>query len=144
VRWQKTGAVGDMAAVGVVLTNVADAMKAFESGERDARGVGQIPKESLFRDLSESSTFRRFKYRKGGPGQKEYEGYLLPHVLEGGEAALRGWLESRIGPLASLDVERVKARSTIFAKVGVDFERSLAPTLRAVASFFDDIGKQGE
>jgi hypothetical protein len=118
-RWEDAapGGVADMAAEGVLLTNVQDAMKAFKMTEWDARGVGGFSIESLIRDSTASSPARRFTCQKAGPGQKRYTGCYLPGVLAGGTAALRVWLEERLGPLASLEVERMPSR-TAFVKIG--------------------------
>ena len=56
------------------------------------------------------------------PGQKRYTGYVLPAII-GGEAALRGWLETKLGALAMLTIERVKAKDStaaraMFARIG--------------------------
>jgi hypothetical protein len=120
VVWSAPGAVADMVAAGVLLTNSRDAMTAFGLSKRAAEEVGgcpQVPKESPIRCLGATSPVRKFGYRKSGPGQKNNEGYFLPHVLKGGEAALREWLEEKLGPLASLDVERGPA-TAVFERIG--------------------------
>lgn len=146
-RWGDValGGVADMAAEGVLLTNVQDAMKAFKMTEWDARGVGGFSIESLIRDSTDSSPIRKFTYQKTGPGQKRYTGYL-PRVLAGGAAALRVWLEERLGPLASLEVERMPSRAA-FVKIGLEaagrlkFANVFSPALETIAAFFDDLGR---
>jgi hypothetical protein len=147
-RWGEAtpGGVADMAAEGVFLTNVQDAMTAFKMTEWDARGVGGFSIESLIRDSTDSSPIRKFTYQKAGPGQKHYVGYYLPGVLADGTAALRVWLE-RLGPLASLEVERMPSRAA-FAKIGREAVRRLkfanvfSPALKTIAAFFDDLGRE--
>ncbi|RKE70650.1 bifunctional DNA primase/polymerase-like protein [Pseudorhodoplanes sinuspersici] len=109
-RWGDVapGAEADMAAQGVILTNNRDAVTAFGVSDWGARGVGGFSIESLIRDSTDSSPVRRFTYQKAGPGQKRYSGLCLPGVLPSGATSLRAWLEDRLGPLASLDVEREK------------------------------------
>ena len=124
------GAEADMMAEGVVLSNVADARKAFGLSEWDARGVGGFLIRDSYRETTESSRFRTFRYRKAGAGQKEYEGCYLPGVQPGGEPALRAWLESKLGPLASLQVERAKAKDSAgarsaFERIGRDITAGL-------------------
>jgi hypothetical protein len=109
-------AEADMMLEGVVLTNVSDAMRAFEITEHAARGVGGLSNEIYTYRVHRLLPFRRFRYKKAGAGQKEANGYLLPEVLDGGEAALRAWLEDRVGPLAFLTVERIRVRESDFGK----------------------------
>jgi hypothetical protein len=125
VEWDtiKPGAEADMMAEGVVLTNVADAKKAFGLKDWGARGVGGIVIGGTHKETTDSSAFRTFRYQKAGSGQKEYEGWYLPGILPGGETALRAWLEAKLGPLAVLTVEWVKARDSaatraMFARIG--------------------------
>ncbi|WP_084462297.1 bifunctional DNA primase/polymerase [Bradyrhizobium sp. WSM1417] len=102
------GAEADMMAVGVVLSNSRDAMTAFGLSKHDAERAKTAP-ESLNRnhikEIGAVSPIRRFNYRKGGARGPASTGYYLPAILLGGEAALRAWMEERIGPLASLDFE---------------------------------------
>ena len=146
------GAGADMMAEGVVLTNVADARKAFGLSEWEARGVGGFLMRDSHRETTDSSPFRTFRYRKAGAGQKEYEGHYLPGVLPGGERALRTWLEAKLGPLASLQVERAKAKVSAqaraaFERIGRDttarLERPMAAYSQAmtgVEEFFEGLG----
>lgn len=99
------GAEADMMAAGVVLTNIADAMAAFDLKENQARGVGGFSSRYTYYRNHRVLPLRTFHYKKAGPGQKAYEGHYLPAILPGGEAALRAWLEERLGPVASLIVE---------------------------------------
>jgi hypothetical protein len=152
-RWGDvaSGAVGDMASAGVVLTNVQDAMKAFGMTDWDARGVGGFPIESLIRDSTDSSSIRKFSYQKAGPGQKRYTGFYLPSNLPGGEQALRAWLEAKLGPLSSLEVERVRVRASapsqeMFARFGKDaanrFAKEFSSPLESIAKFFEDLERE--
>jgi hypothetical protein len=139
VAWEKPSPVADMVALGVVLTNRRDGMKAFGLSDWGARGWVGFSKESLFRDSTPTSAVRSFTYKKAGPGQKINEGVFLPHVMKGGEAALRAWLEGRrrFGPLASLNVERVKPQPAVFEKIGrdaVDFASRLVQAASAESS----------
>jgi hypothetical protein len=120
VRWDNVapGVTADMAAEGVVLTNSRDAALAFGTTDWGARGVGGFSIESLIRDSTDSSPVRKFTYQKAGPGQKRYAGYYLPGILPGGVPALRVWLEERLGPLASLEIERAQSRAH-FARIGL-------------------------
>lgn len=111
VQWKDVapGVEADMAGAGVILTNSRDAMDAFDLSKHGAEKVGGCPdfsnRELSIRDSGATSPVLRFTYRKKGPGQKVNEGYYLPGVLPGGEAALRGWLERRLGLLSQLFVD---------------------------------------
>jgi hypothetical protein len=91
-------------------------MRAFEITEHAARGVGGLSNEIYTYRVHRLLPFRRFRYKKAGAGQKEANGYLLPEVLDGGETALRAWLEDRVGPLAFLTVERIRVRESDFGE----------------------------
>jgi hypothetical protein len=133
-----------MAAEGVVLTNSRDAGLAFGTTDWGARGVGGFSKESLIRDSTDSSPVRKFTYQKAGPGQKRYTGSYLPGILPGGVPALWVWLEERLGPLASLEVERMQSRAT-FAQIGRDvagrlkFADVISPALESIACLLDNL-----
>lgn len=141
----KPGAVGDMALQGVVLPNVSDAQRAFKLSDWAARGVGGFSKEYISLELPPSPRpFRRLTYQKAGSGHKECEGWFLPAIV-GDEASLREWLEVKLGPLASLTVDRVKAKDSpavqaMFAKIGRDSLSALPKasavieSLRAIAA----------
>ncbi|MBT1516169.1 bifunctional DNA primase/polymerase [Bradyrhizobium sp. SRL28] len=139
-------AEADMAAVGVILTNSRDANLAFGTTDWGARGVGGFSIESLIRDSTDSSPVRKFSYQKAGPGQKRYTGYFLPGALPGAPPALRVWLEERLGPLASLEVERMPSRAA-FVKIGreaagrLKFANVFSPALETIAAFFDDLAR---
>ncbi|TCU68268.1 bifunctional DNA primase/polymerase-like protein [Bradyrhizobium sp. R2.2-H] len=145
-RWDGVapGPTADMAAEGGVLTNSRDAGLAFGTTDWGARGVGGFSIESLIRDSTDSSPVRKFTYQKAGPGQKRCTGWYLPGILPGGVPALRVWLEERLGPLASLEVERMPSRAT-FARIGretvgrLKSATAFSPALEAIAAFFDDI-----
>ncbi|MBR1032294.1 bifunctional DNA primase/polymerase [Bradyrhizobium liaoningense] len=146
VRWDGVapGPTADMAAEGVVLANSRDAGLAFGTTDWGARGVGGFSIESLIRDSTDSSPVRKFTYQKTGPGQKRYTGWYLPGILPGVVPAIRVWLEERLGPLASLQVERTPSRAA-FAKIGretadrLKFANVLSPALEAIAAFFDEL-----
>ncbi|WOH76439.1 bifunctional DNA primase/polymerase [Bradyrhizobium sp. NDS-1] len=146
VRWAGAAprATADMVAEGVVLTNSRDAGLAFGTTDWGARGVGGFSIESLIRDSTDSPPVRKFTYQKAGPGQKRYAGWYLPGILPGGVPALRGWLEGRLGPLASLEVERMQSRASL-AEIGreaagrLKFANVLSPALESIAAFFDDL-----
>ena len=141
-----------MALEGVVLTNSRDAMAAFALSKHDAEKIGGCP-ETLIRDSiripGQPRPIRKFTYRKAGPGQKPNIGYYLPGVRTGGVAGLRTWLEARLGPLASLDAERVQDGAT-FAKIGratedrFKFKDVFSPVLESIAAFFDDLEQRDE
>ena len=145
-QWQAPGAEADMAAAGVFLTNKRDAQATFGFTDWEARGCVGFSIESLIRDSTTTSTHRRFTYRKAGPGQKTNTGCYLPQII-GGAAALREWLEARLGPLASLEVERMPS-SAAFAKIGREAAASLkvanvfSPALELIAAFFDSLGEE--
>ena len=156
VQWNdvKPGAEGDMAAEGVILTNVRDAMAAFGLSDWEARGCVGISNSSI-RDSNTTSPARPFRYRKAGPGQKVNEGTYLPGVLPGGMPALRVWLEERLGRLSHLEVERVRARNTargsaMLEKIGRDtanqFERvnEFPKAMHAIAVFFDGLAARDD
>ncbi|WP_425991081.1 bifunctional DNA primase/polymerase [Afipia sp. DC4300-2b1] len=154
VRWGDVapGAEADMAVEGVVLSNSRDAMQAFGLSKHDAEKIGGCPdfsNKNPIRDSGATSPIRRFTYRKAGPGQKQNTGYYVPGVLSGGVAGLRTWLEARLGPLASLGVERVQDGAT-FAKIGRATEHrfkikpAFSPVLESIATFFDDLGQPSE
>lgn len=149
VRWKavKPGVVGVMAAQGVILTNVSDAGLAFNLTDREGRGLVRFSKNNISLEKCTSPRpLRRFTYQKTGSGQKSWQGWYLPAVLPGGEAALRTWLEGKLGPLASLTVDRVKAKDSpavqaMFAKIGRSLWQPsplhLVATLRAAASWIE-------
>lgn len=127
----------------MVLTNSRDAGLAFGTTDWGARGVGGFSIESLIRDSTDSSPVRKFTYQKAGSGQKRYTGWYLPSILPGGVPALGVWLEERLGPPASLEVERMPSRAA-FAKIGretagLKFANVLPPALESIAAFFDDL-----
>ncbi|MHC2514603.1 bifunctional DNA primase/polymerase [Bradyrhizobium diazoefficiens] len=146
MRWDEVapGVDADMAAEGVVLTNSRDAGLAFGTTNWAARGVGGFSIESLIRDSTDSSPVRKFTYQKAGSGQKRYTAWYLPGILPGGVPALGVWLEERLGPLASLEVERRPSRAAL-AKIGretadrLKFANVLSPALEAIAAFFDEL-----
>lgn len=115
VRWGDVapGAVGAMAAGGVILTNRRDIASAFAGlSERQGRSQGgEVGYDSLLRSYKRSVPnllLHKFTYRKDGPGQKTNTGYYLPAILPGGVTALRSWMEDRLRvSLASLEFEQV-------------------------------------
>lgn len=148
------GASADMVAAGVVLTNSRDAMVAFDLSKRGAEQAGNCPHFSigfLKRDLGAISRVRRFTYRKAGQRGPESSGCYLPGVLPGGERTLRAWLEAKLGPLASLQVERAKAKDSartaaMFVRIGRDttarLERPMAAysqAMQAIDEFFEGL-----
>ncbi|MGY4428951.1 hypothetical protein ACVWWO_001428 [Bradyrhizobium sp. F1.13.1] len=144
VEWDAVcpGAEAEMMAVGVVFSNSRDAMKAFDLSKHDAERAKTAP-ESLnrnhIRDSGAVFPVRTFTYRKGGARGPASTGYYLPGILPGGVPALRVWLEERLGPLASLEVERAQSRSA-FASIGLktdSFRSANDPSvsLSAIAAF---------
>jgi hypothetical protein len=97
-------AEADMMVEGVVLMNVEDAKKAYRMKEHQARGVGGFLNRLHIKETTDSSPVRKFTSKKAGPGQKVYEGYLLPAILP--ERELQTWLEKRLDSSVSLEVER--------------------------------------
>lgn len=91
-----------MMAVGVVLSNSRDVMTAFDSSKHDVERAKTAP-ESLnrnhIRDSGAVSPIQRFTYRKAKARGPASIGHYLPAILPGGEAALRAWMEGRLGPL---------------------------------------------
>ncbi|UPK16791.1 bifunctional DNA primase/polymerase [Bradyrhizobium sp. 131] len=150
VEWDAVcpGAEADMLAQGVVLFSKNDAIAAFGVSKREAEEVREVSPTSLnsipIRDLGLTSPDRQFTYQKAGPGQKPNTGLYLPGILPGGVPALRGWLEERLGPLASLEVARMQSRAT-FAKSGreaagsLKFASGFSPALSAIAAFVRDL-----
>ncbi|ABD08007.1 hypothetical protein RPB_3311 [Rhodopseudomonas palustris HaA2] len=141
--WSPPGAVADMMAAGVVLTNKRDAMAMFGVSDWEARSIGgvvEVGLESLlenpYRDSNPTSPkqpkgsgedtnrgrrapakTRRVIYRKVGPGQKVNQALILPYVIPGGEKAVREVLESKLGiDLASLEIERVLAKDSAYGR----------------------------
>lgn len=107
VQWDdvKPGAVGAMALQGVVLTNISDAHLAFGVSDWAARGVvGKSKEKVLLRDSTDSSPVRKFTYQKDGPGHKRANGSYLPAIISQ-QSALRAWLEAKLGPLVTLEIE---------------------------------------
>lgn len=151
VEWHAvcSGAEADMMAEGVVLLSKNDAIDAFGVSKREAEEVREVSPTSLnsipIRELGLTSPVRRVIYKKAGPGQRPNTGTYLPGILPGGEAALREWLATRLGALASLEVERAPTKA-VFAKIGRETESLLrfedASTLRSIAAWFDDIERQ--
>lgn len=117
------GAEADMMAEGVVLLSKNDATDAFGVSKRQAEEVREVSPTSLnsipIRELGLTSPVRRVTYRKTGPGQRPNTGYYLPGILPGGEAALRAWLEARLGALASIEIERVRVKDSGQAQVAL-------------------------
>ena len=157
VRWNDVtpGAEADMAATGMILTNNRDAMTAFELSDWEARGVGGISIESLIRDSTDSSPVRKFSYQKTGSGQKRHTGYYLPAILTGGEIALRAWMEERLGPLASLEIELARVKDSDRAKAVLaktwraiedrfKFQNAFTPVLESIEAFFADLDGQND
>lgn len=155
VRWGNVapGAEADMAEAGVVLTNSRDAMAAFGLSKHDAERVGGCPEtliETLIRIPGQPRPVRTFSYRKTGPGQKTNTGYYLPAILPGGEIALRAWMEERLGPLASLEIELARVKDSDRAKAALaktwqatedrfKFQNVFAPVLESIEAFFQDL-----
>ncbi|WP_438277510.1 hypothetical protein [Nitrobacter sp.] len=109
----------------VVLTNVSDATKAF--------GVGDS-----------SSTVLKFQYQKADLARR-YRRHLPPAII-GGKAALRGWLEERLAPLAVLEID-LGERRTIFAKTGLATWTTADhafEVLKVIENFFAEISEEDD
>jgi hypothetical protein len=120
VDWKKDvkpGAEADMAAEGVILTNSRDAMRALGVSKDDAEAVRNCPGFSIniYRKtravilngaIEKRTPFSpvRFTYRREGARGPVSNGYFLPAILP--ERELKAWLETKLGPLASLEIER--------------------------------------
>jgi hypothetical protein len=152
------GAEADMLAEGVVLANREDAMKAFGLTKWAADNAETRP-ESLIgihiRDSGRVSPIRRFTYRRVGSRGPKSSGHYLPATI-GGPAALKVWLESRLGAPITVTVEPVKAKDSqasqaIFARIGRDIgDRTTRPltgfreTLQAIEDFFAALGEDDD
>jgi hypothetical protein len=104
-------AFGDMADAGVILLNRRDVALAFDDlSERQGRANAgdnwvRSPIDYYIGDRTQLSALRCFSYRRQGARGRASTGYMLPAII-GGEATLRSWLEDKLGPLASLEIER--------------------------------------
>ena len=111
----KLGAVADLLAGGVVLVGSRDAMQVFGLTKRDAESLSETAPKSLYSNskrIGGSFGVRRFTYRVAGRRGPAAQGYYLPGVLPGGVAALREWLEQRLGPISDVTVTRAKAKDS--------------------------------
>jgi hypothetical protein len=137
--WDKVerGALGDMAGSGMWLSGRRDIERAFAGvSERQAKdavkrlGTNPFKESILIRDSSPTSPPplvalpRRVTYQKRGSGNDETTAIALPHGPQT-EAEARAWLEDRLGPMAHVEVERLKARNSapalaMFAKMWRD------------------------
>lgn len=109
-------AEADMMPYGVALTNVSDAMRAFGITEHAARGVGELSNEIYTYRDHRLLPVRKFQYKKAGAGQKDCTGYALADLIGHGESELREWLTDKLGPLASLNVTRVRTKDSPFGR----------------------------
>lgn len=108
-RWSvvSPGAEADMAAIGVILRNSRDSMSAYSLTKWEAENIGGCPGfsiDDLYRDSGATSEIYKVTYQKAGSGKKPNNAIYLSGVLPGGLAALRSWLETKLGPLASLQI----------------------------------------
>ena len=120
VTWEdvEPGAEADMMAVGVVLGSSRDSMDAFGLSKRDAEAVSETAPKTLYSNLKRyggSFPTRRFTYRVTGRRGPAGNGFHVPGVLPGGERAVREILESKLGPLTTLEIERVKVKDSEYA-----------------------------
>lgn len=149
----EAGPEADMMTGGVVLTNVSDVMSVFKMTEHQARGVGDFSNRYTYYRNHRLLPFRKFQYKKDGPGQKDCDGYYLPGVLPGGELALRAWLEENLRPVVSLKVERVRVKDSHYAQTRLasiwrasedrfKIENANSTALHSIDAFFDDIDGQ--
>jgi hypothetical protein len=145
VTWEdvEPGAEADMMAVGVVLGSSRDSMDAFRLSKRDAEAVSITAPKTLYSNLKSyggSFPTRKFFYRVAGRRGPGGNGHHLPGVLPGGEQAVRKMLESKLGPLATLRIERVKVKDSIYAQailagIGLDSTAHL----ESIGQAFEDV-----
>lgn len=142
------GAESDMMAEGVVLANSRDAMAAFDLSKRDAEEAEVAPTSLIrthIKEVGATSPVRAFTYQKVGPGQKANTGYTLPGILAKPEAwppeleaAVRAYLEPKLGPLSSLEFERLRVKNSaaaqaMLAQIGRDEVARIARFCKALA-----------
>jgi hypothetical protein len=109
VEWDsiRPKAEADMMVQGVVLANSRDAKIAFNLTKWDAENAETVPESLigvLIKKTGTVSPLRRFTYRREDARGPVSNGYFLPAILP--ERELKAWLETKLGPLASLEIER--------------------------------------
>lgn len=152
VDWVAPGGEADMAAAGVVLTNSRDAFQVFGLSDWEARNCGGSLKEALIRNSTTVSP-RTVTYRKSGSRGPASTALYFPAVLPGGVRAIREFLEPKLGPLAKIEVERVRAKDSeagkaMFAGIGretgiqFNFDYAFSSRLRSITNFFGSISEE--
>ncbi len=151
--WDKVerGALGDMADSGVWLNNRRDIERAFarvsEHQAKDAvkrLGRNAFKESILKRKTSPTSPPplvalpRKVTYRRSGSGFGPNEAVALPHGPQD-NATMRKWLETRLGPVAHVEVERLPVKHSAPALAMLAKMRRDAPINEMTQPFADII-----